>query len=30
MVVDDEHDMKLLFEQRFRKEIKWGFGISFS
>jgi CheY-like chemotaxis protein len=24
MVVDDEHDMKLLFEQRFRKEIKSG------
>ena len=23
-VVDDEHDMKLLFEQRFRKEIKSG------
>jgi YesN/AraC family two-component response regulator len=24
MVVDDERDMKLLFEQRFRKEIKTG------
>ena len=24
MVVDDEQDMKLLFEQRFRKEIKSG------
>lgn len=24
MVVDDEKDMKLLFEQRFRKEIKTG------
>lgn len=24
MVVDDEQDMKLLFEQRFRKEIKAG------
>ena len=22
LVVDDEHDMKMLFEQRFRKEIK--------
>jgi len=24
MVVDDEQDIKLLFEQRFRKEIKSG------
>ena len=24
LVVDDEHDVKILFEQRFRKEIKNG------
>lgn len=24
LVVDDEHDVKILFEQRFRKEIKTG------
>lgn len=29
LVVDDEHDVKLLFEQKFRKEIKSG-SISFS
>ena len=24
LVVDDEHDVQILFEQRFRKEIKGG------
>ncbi len=28
LVVDDEHDVQILFEQRFRKEIKGG-GIDF-
>ena len=33
LVVDDEHDIQVLFEQRFRKEIKNGemeFAFAFS